>query len=94
MKVIKFKNTVHLKLDDLNESIYEPYGDELFWNDLNIESSDGWSYLHDSNRNQVCFLDGYGFNIVDELKTGKTVVLYYRENDPEYESTSLNLSLT
>lgn len=85
MKVQKFKKTLHLKLDDLNESIFEPYGDELFWNDIYIESSDGWTYLHDTNRNQVCFVDGYHFNLFDDLRKGKTVIFHYRENDPEYE---------
>ena len=85
MTVKKFKNTLHLKLDDLNEDIFEPYGDELFLNDIYIESSDGWMYLHDTNRNQVCFVDGYHYNLFDDLRKGGTVIFYYRENDPEYE---------
>ena len=83
MKVTKFRNTIHLKLDHPNESIYD--NEELFWNDLYIEFSDGWKYLHDCNRDKVCFLDNYGFDVFNELRTGKTVVLHYRKNDPEYE---------
>ena len=87
MKVRKFKNTVHIKLDkdeiDDYESIY--YNEELFWNDLYIESSDGWLYLHDTNRNEVCFITGYHYNLLDELIEGGTVIFHYRPNDPDYE---------
>ena len=85
MKVTKFKTTLHLKLDSSNESPFEPLNDELFWNDIYIESSNSWLYLNDTNRNQVCCVNDYGFDLFNELKTGKTVVFHYRENDPEYE---------
>lgn len=90
MTVKKFKNTLHLKLDDINESIYEPNNDELFWNDIYIEFSDGWTFLHDANKDKVCFVNDYGYNLFDDLKTGKTVIFHYRENDPEYEFNQLS----
>jgi len=85
MTVRKFKKTLHIKLDDPNEDIFNPNNDELFWNDLYIESSDGWLYLHDANRDEVCCVDDYGYNLFNELKTGKKVIFHYRPNDPDYE---------
>ena len=89
MKVKKFKKTLHLKLDSVNEDIYEPSGDELFWNDIYISYSDGWVYLHDTNRNEVCMVNDYGYDLFGELKKGKTVIFEYMPNDPEYEFNNL-----
>jgi len=83
MIVKKFKKTLHLKLENLNEDIIE--NEDLFWNDLYVQSSDGWTYLLDTARNEVCMVDNYGFDLFSELRTGKTVVFYYIENNPEYE---------
>ena len=85
MTVKKFNKTLHIKLDDPNEDIIYPNNDELFWNDIYIETSDGWVYLHDTSRNKVCMVDSYGFNLFDDLKTGKTVIFHYIDNDPDYE---------
>ena len=85
MKIRKFANTLHLKLETPGESFFEPKDDALFWNDLYIETSDAWLYLYDASRNRVCFLNDYGYNILDELKTGQMIVLQYHENDPDYE---------
>ena len=82
MKVRKFTNTLHLKLETPGESFFEPKDDALFWNDLYIETSDGWLYLYDTSQNRVCLLD---YDILGELKTGKMVVLQYQKNDPDYE---------
>jgi len=80
MIVKKFKNTLHLKLETEDEEFFG--NDELFWNDLYVETSGGWLYLLDTNRNKVVQLNDY---YIEELKSGKTVILPYLENDPDYE---------
>ena len=83
MKIKKFKNSLHLKLDKGTE--FDFNDDDLFWNDLYIETSDGWLYLLDTNRNKVVPLNNYGWDAIRELNEGKTVILSYWDNDPEYE---------
>lgn len=85
MKVKFFKKTLHLKREN-EETVQDFYNsDDLFWNDLYIETSDEWKYLWDTGDNVVYALDSYHWDWIDELKKDKTLILHAMPNNPEYE---------
>lgn len=87
MIVKKFNKTLHIRLepDDDTDIVSIANNDALFWSDIRVVSSGEWLYLKDDNRNEVCMVSDYGFNLMDELSTGKTIVFHYIKNEPDYE---------
>jgi hypothetical protein len=87
MIIKKFNKTIHIKLESKeSNNIYNIIdNNDLFRNDLYVVGSDSWLYLLDANRNEVCFLTDYGYNMLEEIAAGKNIILKYQYNDPGYE---------
>lgn len=77
----KFKNgNISSKLVNANEVEHNSmiYSADALWKeDLYFHTDEaGWLHLVDINQNKVYQLTDYGYNCIEELRTGKTVKIY------------------
>lgn len=92
MRVTKTEKTLILELEN-EKDIYDIIADEnLSWNDLMFYESnmDGWRYLYDANRNQICIMNDYGYDEINELIEKKKIEIEYKDNDEDYSNYEWN----
>jgi len=64
----------------------------LFWLDMDYTHSDqdGWQYISHVNSQKVFPMDDYGYDLIRDLKEGKTIQVMGRDNLPDYEDYEWN----
>ena len=65
--------------------------DSLFWKDMDftVSHQDGWTYISSINHQLVRPMYDYGYDLIADLRAGKTVEIMGRSND-EYQEYEWN----
>ena len=83
MIISKTDKELTLELEDEKTLVDVVESDAFFMADLQFHHSsrDGWQFIFDANRNQLCYITDYGLDEIEKLLKEGKVTLEYKEND-------------